>query len=80
MNLIRVMPAEGKMPITVTINNQSHTFSDSLPIQKLLEELKLTQRSLAIAINQEIIPRSEFEKRWIQDRDIVEMIQAVGGG
>ena len=66
--------------ICVRINGEEKNFSDAITLQKLIEEMKIVSTSVAVAINSEVIPRSEFEKTRIKNQDQVEIIHAVGGG
>ncbi len=49
-------------------------------IESLLESMALTEKRLAIEVNQQIIPRSEFSSHFLQEQDKVEIVQAIGGG
>ncbi len=66
--------------ISILLNGQHTQISDSTTIMQLLHELNLAEKRLAVEINQEIIPRSEFETHHLAAQDKVEIVQAIGGG
>lgn len=49
-------------------------------MRSLLERFELQRQRVAVAVNQEVVPRSRFESRQIHEGDRVEVIHAVGGG
>ena len=66
--------------MTFQLNGESHETRGPLSVRSLLEEHDLQTRRVAVAINAEVVPRSQFDLRKIEDGDEVEVIQAVGGG
>ncbi len=66
--------------ITIRLNGEERTFKESLTLQDLLTITNISLQAIAVAINSEVVPRSEFEKIKVRNRDHVEVIRAVGGG
>ena len=66
--------------ISIELNGQRKDLKQALTINELLQESDISVKSIAVAINSEIVPRSEFEKIRVRNRDQVEVIHAVGGG
>ncbi len=66
--------------ISILLNGQHTKIDDSTTIMQLLHGLSLAEKRLAVEINQEIIPRSEFETHRLNTDDKVEIVQAIGGG
>ena len=66
--------------MTFKLNGESHEAAEPLSVRSLLEEFELQKRRVAVAINSEVVPRSQFELRVIAEGDDIEVIQAVGGG
>ncbi len=64
----------------ITLNGETKQIAEHTTVQHLLAELDLTQKRLAIEVNQEIIPRSQFEQYILQVNDKVEIVHAIGGG
>ncbi len=66
--------------IILTVNGESRTVDDGTSIIKLLETLSIEQRRVAVAINGEVVPRTEHEQTSLKDGDQVEIVRMVGGG
>ena len=67
--------------IEIQINNQAHQVADDLSVAALIEELQLGANPYyAIAINDQIIPRSTYAQRKIQAHDRLLVVTAQGGG
>ena len=47
---------------------------------ELIDALGLQTRRIAIAVNQDVVPRSEFATHQLAANDQVEILEAVGGG
>jgi len=63
----------------VIINGEQTMLTDVRTVENLIKHLELNGR-LAIEINQQIVPRSEFATRTITDGDVIEIVHAIGGG
>jgi sulfur carrier protein len=66
--------------ITIVLNGCDKQVDNNFSVTQLLEELDLTGKRLAVEINQQIIPRSNFTDHILNDKDNVEIVQAIGGG
>ena len=66
--------------MNITINGEQRTFEDGLNLQQLVLQLGLENKRLAIEVNEEIVPRSEYEHYQLKQDDRLEIVQAVGGG
>ena len=65
----------------VTINKQNYQFDEHTSLEKAIETLELKETNgIALALNEEIIPRSEWQKTILFDEDEVIIISAVAGG
>jgi len=47
---------------------------------ELLELLEITSKRLAIEVNENILPRSQFQTYRFKANDKVEIVHAIGGG
>ncbi len=63
----------------VLLNGSSHSVKDNCSVDTLIENLDLNGK-YAIEINQNIIPRSEYGNKKINNGDKIEIVQAIGGG
>ena len=52
----------------------------SATISALVEEVKLGEKRFAVERNREIVPRSQFAETAIDEGDVIEIVQFVGGG
>ena len=65
--------------VVITLNGSDIQLkSDSL--KELIDSLNLSEARFAVEINREIIPKSQIENYTLNDKDIVEIVIAVGGG
>ena len=75
------MPFLGKIRnMNIILNGQKKQIDHDTNISKLLTSLDLNNKRLAVEVNQEIIPRSDFDKFTLSELDKVEIVQAIGGG
>lgn len=66
--------------ITVTINNSTHQFSKQISILEMLENLSIQQRGIALAVNQTIINKQQWDSTLLESNDTVLIIKATQGG
>ncbi|WP_445373825.1 sulfur carrier protein ThiS [Photorhabdus tasmaniensis] len=64
----------------ITINDQLMELAAPLALQQLLEQLERTQPGTALAINQTIIPRSNWNTHQVNDGDNILLFQVIAGG
>lgn len=64
----------------ILLNGEMTSIAENTTAAKLVEQLGLHNRRLAMEVNQEIIPRSEYENYVFRANDCVEVVQAIGGG
>jgi len=63
----------------VTINGTETELPHGITVQDLIEQFDIRNK-VAIEINEEIVPRSRFESRVLEDGDRIEIVRAIGGG
>lgn len=66
----------------IILNGEEREIPREMSIMELLNEIgiKFREIGLAVAINEEVIPKSEYETRRVKEGDKVEIVQLVGGG
>ena len=65
----------------ITIDNESYTFDENTSLENAIDILQLEDKTgIALALNEEIIPRSEWNKTILFDEDKIIIIGAVAGG
>ena len=62
------------------INGEQQKFEGTLTASELILQLGLQGQRIAMEVNQEILPRSQFDQFRLQENDRIEIIHAVGGG
>jgi sulfur carrier protein len=63
----------------VVINGKPSALERVHTLAELVAELRLDGR-IAVEINAQIVPRSRFASHLLHEGDIIEVVQAVGGG
>ena len=66
--------------IAITINGRLQSFTPPLSVSRMIEQLDLQGRRIALERNGEIVPRSQFDAVELADGDALEIVVAVGGG
>ena len=64
----------------IELNGAPHPVAENLNVQDLVASLDLENKSLAVAINREVVPRSKWVERVLQPSDRVDIVKAIGGG
>ena len=64
----------------ILLNGETRTVPDDLHIAALLALLGHADRRLAVEVNRQIVPRGRHASHRLQDGDVVELVQAMGGG
>ncbi len=64
----------------VSVNGQTQQIPEHTSMSTLLDLLDLSERRLAVEINNELVPRSTFADHRLNDGDRVEIVHAIGGG
>jgi sulfur carrier protein len=64
----------------LTINGETRENILSQTLKELIEELGLTQGRVAVEVNLQVIKKADYESFRIQDGDVLEIVNFVGGG
>jgi thiamine biosynthesis protein ThiS len=64
----------------IFLNGEMQTIADGLNITNLIKKLKLENKRLAVEVNLDIVPRSQFDSYVLSAGDKVEIVRAIGGG
>lgn len=64
----------------VRINGQFRQFNGPTSIETLLEELGYRNHFVAVALNQQCIPKQQFQDKLVKDQDEVEILAPMAGG
>ena len=64
----------------ITLNGDELELKDSASVEDLIIYLSLTEKRLAVEVNQNIISKSRHSETLLSANDTVEIIHAIGGG
>lgn len=64
----------------IHFNDESIQCAEHLTLSLLLEEKQLLRPGTALAVNQTIVPREQWETRLLHDGDQILLFQAIAGG
>ncbi|RDV16987.1 sulfur carrier protein ThiS [Pontibacter diazotrophicus] len=67
--------------MTIFLNNQAKELSEPSSVSALLQLLALEHmRGIAVAINDQVVPRSNWDSYQLQENDRLTLIRATQGG
>jgi sulfur carrier protein len=66
--------------VKATINGETREFPEGTTVAALLEALGTPRSGIAVAQNDRVVRRAEYETQQIADGDTIEIIKAVAGG
>jgi sulfur carrier protein len=66
--------------ISIELNGANHRLDAHKNVEELIADLSLSDKAVAVAINREIVPRSQWSQRQLQAADHVDVVRAIGGG
>lgn len=64
----------------VSVNNERRQLPLPCTVADLLQQLGYTAGKVAVAVNSEFVPRSQYAGRQLADGDCVDVLAAVQGG
>ena len=62
------------------VNGKEQTWTAGMTIQSLLQVLGHDSQRVAVERNGQIVPRARFAEERLCEKDVVEIVQFVGGG
>ena len=66
--------------IKIKINGKKITVKDKEKLSKILGDLKIPIKKVAIEVNREIINKKKINSAKVNDNDVVEIVHFIGGG
>ena len=64
----------------ITLNGATQNLHEELSITELVRDLQLDPRKIAIERNLCIVPANEYEETYLQEGDVLEVVEFIGGG
>ena len=66
--------------MTITLNGSRREVADGTTLEQLVAEFSLPERGVALAMNNEVVPRSAWAKTPVPPDAQVELVTASKGG
>ena len=66
--------------IKIKINGKKILMNDKEKLSKILQDLKIPIKKVAIEINREIIIKKKLNSIKVKENDVVEIVHFIGGG
>ena len=64
----------------LTVNGSEREMAAGATVEALLQTLAVRRDGVAVALNDDVVPRAEHARRTLNDGDRLEIIVAVAGG
>ncbi|WNF46490.1 sulfur carrier protein ThiS [Pseudomonas sp. SG20056] len=64
----------------IQLNGEAFELPDGETVAGLIERLDLVGRRVAVELNLDIVPRSQYATTALREGDQVEVVHAIGGG
>ena len=66
--------------MNISVNGETHKVPDNCSAKSLVEILGMQNDKIAMEVNREILPRSQYETFTFNENDQIEIVRAIGGG
>lgn len=66
--------------MNILLNGKTYELTAPANVTRLLAARGFAGKRVAVELNEEILPRSEYEKYELREGDRVEIVRAIGGG
>ena len=66
--------------IKIKVNGKVKTFKENINLSRLVKNLKIPIKKVAIELNQEIIDKKKINKIMLRNNDSIEIVHFIGGG
>ena len=64
----------------IQLNGQPRSLPLETDLHSLIEELRLGNQAIAVAVNRQVISRALWQQHALQAGDQVDVVRAIGGG
>tara|TARA_B100000686_G_scaffold266941_1_gene281949 strand:+ start:1379 stop:1612 length:234 start_codon:yes stop_codon:yes gene_type:complete len=64
----------------IILNGTEKNFPNQITVATLIQELGLDERKIAVELNREIVPKTEFSSVSLCEGDKIEIVHFIGGG
>jgi thiamine biosynthesis protein ThiS len=66
--------------ITITLNGKPRSIPARMSLSGLIDDLEVDRRTIAVARNEDVIPRDGYKDVLLEAGDRIEIVRMVGGG
>ena len=66
--------------IKIKLNGKTSTIDDKTTLSKLLNELRVPIKKVAIEMNREIVNKKKLNSIKLKNNDVLEIVHFIGGG
>jgi sulfur carrier protein len=66
--------------IDIIVNGEKRTIDPDTTIKSLLDQLGIADKTMASAVNMEVVKKEAWENHTLKEGDKVEFLHFVGGG
>ncbi|HAV1550574.1 sulfur carrier protein ThiS [Vibrio parahaemolyticus] len=80
MRLYVHLPKERGSVITIAINDQAQLVECKANLQQIITQFSLPEMGCVFAINNQVVPRSEWVSTVLSEGDSISLFQAIAGG
>ncbi|MEH6651775.1 MAG: sulfur carrier protein ThiS [Motiliproteus sp.] len=64
----------------IEVNGKRLQLPQNSTVDQLIQTMALTQQRLAVELNLDVVPRSQYASQQLRAGDRVEIVHAIGGG
>ncbi len=64
----------------IQVNGELRALPPETCLENLIAELKVGNQAIAVAVNRNVISRSQWQQFVLQAGDVVDVVRAIGGG
>ena len=69
-----------KNKIKIVVNGKLLTVNQKFSLKNLIEKLKVPINKVAIELNKEIVDKKKLSKKFLKNKDKIEIVHFIGGG
>ena len=66
--------------LVIELNGEPYRLAQGQTLDDLVRALGIGGQALALAVNREVVPRPQWGRRPLVQRDRVDIVRAIGGG
>lgn len=66
--------------MTLTVNGKREELAQAMALVAYMESRQVKQKMVAVGINREVVHRDRWAEVVLQEGDVVDIVQMVGGG